>query len=100
MAREPNPWEWRRALWSPPGQAVAEKTVIISGTTLAFGILLLLGVLFFGAGFPISGLDPHLVAVAFADAFVLIGLVGIAMGVRQHNRVANVPRRRRRSGPR
>lgn len=76
---------------------MAEKTVILSATTLAFGLILLLGVLFFGAEFAVPGLDPHLVAVVFADAFVLIGLVGIAMGIRQHRNAGGVPRRRRRS---
>lgn len=75
---------------------MAEKTIIISATTLAFGLVLLLGVAFFGAEFPVPGLDPHLVAVVFADAFVLIGLVGIAMGIRQHRNVSGAPRRRRR----
>ncbi len=97
MARETRPWEWKHALWSPPGQAVAEKTVIISGTTLAFGLVLLAGVLLFGAGFDIPGLDPHIVVVVFADVFVLIGLVGIAMGIRQHRDVGDARRRRPRS---
>lgn len=76
---------------------MAEKTVIISATTLGFGLVLLLGVLFFGATFNISGLDGHLVAVAFADGFILIALVGIAIGVRQHHGAGRGPHRRRRS---
>ncbi len=75
---------------------MAEKTVIISATTLVFGLILLVGVFFFDAGFAIPGLDPHLVAVAFADAFLVIGVLGIAVGVRQHDRADHGPHRRRR----
>ena len=98
MTGETRPWEWKRAFWSRPGEAVPEKTVIVSVTALAFGVLLLVGVLFFGAGFNLPGLDPRYVAAAFVAVFILIGMLGIRTGIRQHRYAGAVlgPRRNRR----
>ncbi len=74
---------------------MAEKTIIVSGTVLAFGLVLLLGVLVFGAGINMPGLDPHAWAGAFAAGFLLVGIVGIRTGIVQHRGGGRVPGRRR-----
>lgn len=97
MARRTRPWEWRRALWSRPGEAVPEKTIIVSATTLAFGLVLLLGALFLGAAVNLGGLDPRSWVALFAIVFILIGVFGIRTGIRQHRFAGRVQGRRRNS---
>ncbi len=98
MARTTEPWHWRRALWSRPGEAVPEKTIIVSATTMAFGLVLLLGVLFLGARLNVAGLNPALLAGIFAVGFILVGLFGVRIGVRQHRYLSRL--RGRRGGSR
>lgn len=100
MARRTQPWEWRRALWSSPGEAVPEKTVLISATVLAFGLILLVGALFFDARLYMPGLDPHTWVEAFAAGFLLLGAVGIRSGILRHRYEGRDRVRRRRRRPR
>ncbi len=74
---------------------MAEKTIIVSGTVLAFGLVLLVGLPFFGAGINMPGLDPHAWVGLFAAGFLLVGIVGIRTGILQHRGGRRVPGRRR-----
>lgn len=64
---------------------------------MAFGLVLLLGVLFLGAGLHVAGLDPALLAGIFAAGFILVGLFGVRIGIRQHRYLGRLRGRRRGS---
>ncbi len=84
MVAQERPWEWRRAFWSRPGEAIPEKSIIVSLTALVFAVGLLLAVLVYGVGVTGLGLDPRGVAYAFVAGFAALGLLGVRMGIRQH----------------
>ena len=82
MGLEPVPWNWsnlwRGSKYSPEG------AVVIGVFSIIVALSLIVATLLFGYGIRGSGLDPRSTAYVVGSGFVLLGVLGIALGVRQH----------------
>lgn len=83
MGSSARPWEWSnlwRTTYSPEG------AVVVGTFALAVGLTFVGATLLFGWGIPMPGLDPQWTSYVAAAGFVLLGVLGVRLGVRQHRR--------------
>src|SRR5438552_16157968 len=82
MGLEPVPWNWSK-LWRGSKYS-PEGAVVIGVFSIIVALSLIVATLLFGYGIRGSGLDPRLPAYVVRSGLVLLGVLGIALGIRQH----------------
>ena len=75
-------WNWSN-LWRGSKDS-PEGAVVIGVFSIIVALSLIVATLLFGYGIRGSGLDPRLTAYVVGSGFVLMGVLGIAVGIRQH----------------
>src|SRR5207247_5792649 len=82
MGLEPVPWNWSK-LWRGSKYS-PEGAVVIGVFSIIVALSLIVATLLFGYGIRGSGLDPRLTSYVVGSGFVLMGVLGIALGIRHH----------------
>ena len=82
MGLEPAPWSWSN-LWRG-SKYTPEGAVVMGVFSMVIALILIVATLLFGYGIRGSGLDSQLTGYVVGSGFVLMGVLGIGLGIRQH----------------